>query len=264
MLAEEITPTLEALRKERTAYIQWKNNEGEIERRARIVVAHRYQCAEETLARADEAAAEHDSKAEAIAAKLAALKATLDEQQEAVNAAMLENHRCDKEAAAAVKSLPALSSLVADDDDDDEENDDGEDEGGNAAGKKRKAGAAAKKGKRGGKAKRGKKAAAEEDEVDDEDADPKDDVDEDDDEDEQTTALASGDALRVLEARATALGKLLAKAEAALASRRAVAKSELAQKTALQKALSEGVEQRDALRARIKAAEASLEEVCFS
>ena len=38
----EITPTLDTLRKQRTAYMQWTNNSTEIERLSRFKVAYEY------------------------------------------------------------------------------------------------------------------------------------------------------------------------------------------------------------------------------
>jgi hypothetical protein len=257
VLAEEITPTLESLRKERTAYIQWKSNEGEIERRARITVAHRYSRAEQTLANAAEAAAAHDEKADAIATRireyvvvvvvvvwflvfvvdskilfLCRLEQKLSEQQKELENAVGEKKTAARVALSEAQALPALSTLVADDDNNnnaDDENDDGA-----ASSKKRKAG-----GKKAPvKSKRGKKQQKQEnDDDDDDDNEAEEQADDnntnDDDDDEVSTALASSDALRVLEARASALGKLLAKAEAALAHTRAAAKSEAAQRRAL-------------------------------
>lgn len=42
VLAEEITPTLENLRKERSHYMKWSSNQTEIERLSRFTVAYEY------------------------------------------------------------------------------------------------------------------------------------------------------------------------------------------------------------------------------
>jgi structural maintenance of chromosome 2 len=49
VLKEEITPTLENLRKERALYIKWSNNQSDIERLTRFTVAYEYTKAQETL-----------------------------------------------------------------------------------------------------------------------------------------------------------------------------------------------------------------------
>jgi structural maintenance of chromosome 2 len=56
LLADEITPTLEKLRKERTAYQQWVHNNTEIERLARFCVAHEFFQLEQAVAAAAEGA----------------------------------------------------------------------------------------------------------------------------------------------------------------------------------------------------------------
>lgn len=55
VLEEEITPTLENLRKERSHYIQWSNNQTQLERLSRFCIAYDFYKSEETLKRsADE------------------------------------------------------------------------------------------------------------------------------------------------------------------------------------------------------------------
>ena len=55
VLEEEITPTLENLRKERSQYIQWSNNQTQLERVSRFCIAYDFYKSEETLKRsADE------------------------------------------------------------------------------------------------------------------------------------------------------------------------------------------------------------------
>lgn len=54
ILKEEITPTLERLRGEKTFYLRWSANKTEEERLQRFCVAYEYSSAEASLANADE------------------------------------------------------------------------------------------------------------------------------------------------------------------------------------------------------------------
>jgi structural maintenance of chromosome 2 len=49
VLEQEITPTLENLRQERTQYTKWTNNQTEIERLSRFTVAYEYSRSQELL-----------------------------------------------------------------------------------------------------------------------------------------------------------------------------------------------------------------------
>ena len=51
---EDITPTLEKLRSQRSAYLQWASNSTEIERLHRQETAYTYYMARETLREGDE------------------------------------------------------------------------------------------------------------------------------------------------------------------------------------------------------------------
>eukprot|EP01114_Cavostelium_apophysatum_P019873 TRINITY_DN6515_c0_g1_i1.p1 TRINITY_DN6515_c0_g1~~TRINITY_DN6515_c0_g1_i1.p1 ORF type:complete len:1177 (+),score=479.47 TRINITY_DN6515_c0_g1_i1:127-3657(+) len=92
VLAEEITPTLENLRKERAHYMKWTSNQTEIERMSRFVVAYEYTKAQETLStsnsdlkKLDQQQATMAGRREELNENLAALKkklATLSEQKE--------------------------------------------------------------------------------------------------------------------------------------------------------------------------------------
>ena len=70
VLQEEITPTLENLRKERSQYIQWSNNQTQLERVSRFCIAYDFYKAEETLKRdADELTGMQNSAKELEAKK---------------------------------------------------------------------------------------------------------------------------------------------------------------------------------------------------
>lgn len=70
MLAEEIQPTLEKLRKERAAFFEWQKNGMEIEHLNRLVVAHQYMQAEEFLTKAKTEMASLQEEEESLSAAL--------------------------------------------------------------------------------------------------------------------------------------------------------------------------------------------------
>jgi chromosome segregation ATPase len=74
ILTEEITPTLENLRKERSHYLKWSNNQAEIERLSRFTVAHEYVRAQEILQRNSTDVSQMESKRDSLKEKLQELE----------------------------------------------------------------------------------------------------------------------------------------------------------------------------------------------
>lgn len=117
---EEITPTLEALRKERSAYIQWKTNQGEIEYHERVVHARQYHSAESSLAAADTTASELAATMAQLDSAIAALEAQLAAHDGTVRDATRDARAADELAAAELEKLivadiAAAAQLDADD-----------------------------------------------------------------------------------------------------------------------------------------------------
>lgn len=119
ILAEDITPTLEKLRKEQTAYLQWASNNTECERLARFCVANEYSRAKSVASSSDEdtaamrtnLAGERDTEARASAEagmKDAAIQ-SLRSQRDGALAADLKS----AEARAATASKALVSAQAA-------------------------------------------------------------------------------------------------------------------------------------------------------
>ena len=139
ILAEDITPTLEKLRKEQTAYLQWAANNTECERLARFCVAHDFVKAEalagsgeeELAAMAQQLTAERDAEAAATAeagmkeAEITALRSQRDgalaadaqraatREATASKAAVAAAAAHETKAAAAADDAAALASATA-------------------------------------------------------------------------------------------------------------------------------------------------------
>jgi len=76
-LSEEIDPTLEKLRGERKAYLEWSKNEAEVERTRRFVIAHEYVTAIQAHDAARVAHAQAKDAADTLAEAIARLKKEL-------------------------------------------------------------------------------------------------------------------------------------------------------------------------------------------
>ncbi len=243
VLADEITPTLEWLRKERHQYLQWKNNQGEIEWNERIVLALQFHRAEQALASYQTNVEKLLQQLEKSTADTDALDAKLAEHDRELRDAQRATEAADREAAALVAQQAAEEAQNNDDTDDAGGDDNAADpaddpiedadaqqpaskRGGSKAKKRPAAAAAATNSK--------KKAAAEK-------------------------AAAPVDALEALEQRVSQLAQQLAKHDAMLAHRRETMAAEVKARDAVEKALRSGVSQAEALQGACAAADAELQ-----
>jgi structural maintenance of chromosome 2 len=87
VLAEDITPTLEKLRGERTAYLRWAANNTECERLARFCVAYEYVTADKCRDKAKGDAKAEEERAASEAARAVTAKATAASKEAEIRAA---------------------------------------------------------------------------------------------------------------------------------------------------------------------------------
>ncbi len=80
MLVNEITPTLERLRKERKHYLQWSKNNTEIEKLQRLCVAHQYTQLHEEVSRSAEELMGMETERDRLKAEVTKLKQAIQER----------------------------------------------------------------------------------------------------------------------------------------------------------------------------------------
>jgi structural maintenance of chromosome 2 len=238
VLAEEITPTLEWLRKERHQYLQWKNNQGEIEWNERIMLALQFHRAEQALASYQTNVDKLLQQLEKSVADSAALDAKLAEHERELADAQRATSAADREAAALLAAQAAdEAALDGGDNADDEAAEDPADdpiEDADEAPSKRKGGAAAKKRSAAASGAAKKKRA-------------------------DAPAAAPADALEALEQRVSQLAQQLAKHDAMVAHRRETLASESKARDGVEKALRSGVSQGESLQAACVKADEELQ-----
>ena len=84
-MTDEITPTLDNLRKERTQYVTWSNNQTVIERLSRFCIAFSFVRAQETLQRSGEELDGMESKLKELEKNKASHNNTLVENKSTIN-----------------------------------------------------------------------------------------------------------------------------------------------------------------------------------
>jgi structural maintenance of chromosome 2 len=239
VLAEEITPTLEWLRKERHQYLQWKNNQGEIEWNERIMLALQFHRAEQALASYQTNVEKLLQQLEKSIADSSALDAKLADHERELADAQRATVAADREAAALLAAQAADEAALDVAADGDEAGDDPADdpiEDADEAPSSKRKGGDKKRGAAGASAQQKKKrgdAAA-------------------------SAQAAPADALEALEQRVSQLAQQLAKHEATVAHRRETLANESKARDGVEKALRSGVSQGESLQAACAKADEEL------